>query len=88
MVFCALYYIISQCLTCYRRRQKCIATVPFLTLCFNKVFTDGTYPEEWTRAVIILLHKKGDLKDLDNYSGISLLSVISKCYTCVLNTGI
>ena len=60
--------------------------VPFLTRCFNKVFTDGTYPEEWTRAVIIPLHKKGDLENPDNYRGISLLSVISKCYTCVLNT--
>jgi len=61
-------------------------TVPFLTRCFNKVFTDGTYPEEWTRAVIIPLHKKGDLENPDNYRGISLLSVISKCYTYVLNT--
>ena len=59
--------------------------VPFLTRCFNKVFTDGTYPEEWTRAVIIPLHKKGDLENPDNYRGIFLLSVISKCYTCVLN---
>ena len=30
-----------------------------LTRCFNKGFIDGTYPEEWTRVIIILLHKKG-----------------------------
>ena len=37
-------------------------------------------------TVIIPLHEKGDLENTDNYRGISLLSVISKCYTCVLNT--
>ena len=42
-------------------------TVPFLTRCFNKVFTDGTYREEWTRAVIIPLHQKSDLENPYNY---------------------
>ena len=42
-------------------------TAPFLTRCFNNVFTDGTYPEEWTRAVIIPLRRKGDLENPYNY---------------------
>ena len=62
-------------------------TVPFLARCFNNVLLTALTPKMWTRAVIIPLHKKGDLEDLDNYWGISLLSVISKCYTCILNTG-
>ena len=31
-------------------------------------------PENWTKAVIIPIHKAGDLKNPDNYRGISLLN--------------
>ena len=41
-------------------------------------------PKDWNNAVIILLHKKGDIKDIGNYRPISLVSHISKLFTRVL----
>ena len=58
---------------------------PFLTECFNEIFKSGSYPDTWTRAVIVPIHKKGDTRAADNYQGISLLSLLGKCYTTILN---
>ena len=38
-------------------------------------------PADWGKGIIIPLHKKGDKKDLNNYRGISLSSVIGKIYS-------
>ena len=59
--------------------------VHYLTKLFNKIFQSGSFPREWTRSIIIPIHKKGDPSLSDNYRGISLLSIISKVYTFVLN---
>ena len=61
---------------------------PFLTECFNEIFKSGSYPNTWTRAVIVPIHKKGDTGDTgatDNYREIPLLSLLGKCYTTILN---
>ena len=58
---------------------------PFLTKLFNKIFQTGHYPFAWTRSVIVPLLKKGDATNLENYRGISLLSVVSKVFTSILN---
>ena len=58
--------------------------VTFSTKLFNKFFSEGRYPEQWTRSVIVPRFKKGDKDIPNNYRGISLLSVASKCYTNVL----
>ena len=52
--------------------------VQFLTKLFNIVFDEGVYPEQWSKAIIIPLFKKGNKNNTDNFSGISLLSLISK----------
>ena len=59
--------------------------VPFLVKYFNKLFKEGSFPTEWTKAIIVPLHKKGDPNDMDNYTGISLLSVLGKVFTFILN---
>ena len=59
--------------------------VQFLTKLFNVLFDQGVYPEEWSKAIIVLIFKKGKENITDNYRGISLLSLVSKCYTSVLN---
>ena len=58
----------------------------FLTKLFNVIFERGIYPQEWSKAIIIPIYKKGDPENVDNYRGVSLLSIISKCYTTILNT--
>lgn len=58
----------------------------FLTRLFNAIFDSGVYPSEWAKAIVIPIFKKGDVDQADNYRGVSLLSVISKCFTKVLNT--
>ena len=57
------------------------------TLCklFNKIFETGCFPDEWTEGFIIPLHKKGSLTDVGNYRGITLLSILGKLFTRVLN---
>jgi hypothetical protein len=60
--------------------------VCFLTKLFNVLFSKGMYPDEWSKAIIVPIFKKGDNKVPDNYRGVSLLSIVSKCYTSVLNT--
>lgn len=57
----------------------------FLTKLFNSVFDNGQFPAEWTKSVIVPLHKKGDINNPENYRGISLLSIISKLFTSILN---
>jgi len=59
---------------------------PFLTKYFMVLFSSSQFPSEWTKGLIIPLHKKGDINNPDNYRGISLLSVISKVYTRIINS--
>lgn len=65
--------------------HACDSLVKFLCPLFNKVFVSGAYPESWTKAVIFPLHKKGNFRCIDNYRGISLLNIISKLYSTVIN---
>ena len=60
-------------------------SIPFLKRLFNVLFSSGLYPKEWAKAIIIPIHKKGDIENTDNYRGVSLLSIISKCYSTILN---
>ena len=45
----------------------------------------SVFHTDWRKSVITPLFKKGDDKFPDNYRGISLLSVVSKVFTAVLN---
>jgi hypothetical protein len=57
-----------------------------LTYLFNIIYNTGKFPTQWREAIIIALHKKGDINDPGNYRGISLLSVFSKIFTSILNS--
>jgi hypothetical protein len=48
-----------------------------LRLC-NQVWKNGEVPIDWKDGIIIPLPKKGDLKDCNNWRGVTLLSVPGK----------
>ena len=52
---------------------------------FNGIFVSGFFPDKWTEGVIIPLHKKGAVNDVNNYRGITLVSCFSKLFTTILN---
>jgi len=51
---------------------------------FTQCIKSNEIPKSWNNAIIILLHKKGDITDLKNYWPISLLSNLYKLFTKVL----
>ena len=57
----------------------------FLVQLFNKLCAEGIFPKEWSKSIIVPIHKKGDANIPDNYRGIALTSVLSKVYTHILN---
>lgn len=59
--------------------------VPILWNLFNKIFETGVFPEEWVEGFIIPLHKKGNLNNVENYRGITLLSALGKLFSRVIN---
>ena len=58
-----------------------------LLVFFNKCFTSGIIPEEWSKSLVtpLLKGKAKDSTTLNNYRGISLLSHVYKIFTGLLN---
>ena len=57
------------------------------TLCnlLNKFFEIGHFPQSWSEGYVIPLHKKGSNNEVENYRWITLLSVVGKLFTRVIN---
>ena len=49
------------------------------------MFNCEKVPKDWARGLIFPLYKDGDVRNPDNYRGITLLSVVGKVYASVLN---
>ena len=60
--------------------------VPFLQILFQHLFSRGLFPLDLSKNIIIPIHKKVNSDICDNYRPISLISLISKMYTNILNT--
>ena len=60
--------------------------MPFLIKAFNKIYNTGFFPTAWAHSIMIPIFKKGNKEDPGNYRGISLLSILSKILTSILNT--
>ena len=60
----------------------------FLQEMFNTIFGSSSFPKDWCKALIVPLHKKGEQSNPGNYRGISLLPVLSKIFTSILNSRI
>ena len=48
---------------------------------FNKILESQEIPETWREAKMIILHKKGERRDIKNYRPVSLLSHTYKLFT-------
>ena len=62
--------------------------VRWLHIIFNVVWETGKAPEDWQKAVIVAIHKKGSKKLCKNYRGISLLSIPGKVFAKILDARI
>ena len=60
-------------------------TLDIFVLLLNKILDNGVFPEEWTSGVVVILYKEGERSDLNNYRGITLLSMPGKILVGVLN---
>lgn len=53
----------------------------------TQCWIEGCVPQDMNDANIVTLNKnKGDRSDFNNYRGISLLSIVSKLFTCIVLT--
>ena len=59
--------------------------VPFLNYVFQYLFNNGIFPSDWSKSIIVPVHKKGDVDDCNSYRPISLTSLVFKIFTHVLN---
>ena len=58
---------------------------PILLRLFNVVFSSGCYPTQWSEGLITPIHKKASLDEVNNYRGITLINIMSKIYSHLLN---
>ena len=66
-------------------KYSSIVTSKSIVKLFNLILESGNYPTKWRNSFIILIFKKGDRTDLNNYRGISLQNCIAKLFSSVLN---
>jgi hypothetical protein len=66
-------------------KYSSIATCKSIVKLFNLILDSGKYPSAWRKSFIILIHKSGDKRDLNNYRGISLQNCIAKLFSSALN---
>jgi len=52
---------------------------------FNSILNFGYFPDQWSEGIIYPVHKKGDVSNVENYRGITLVSCMSKLFTYILN---
>lgn len=52
---------------------------------FNNIFKIGHFPESWSEGLVVPLHKKGNINEVNNFRGITLLSCIGKLFTRIIN---
>ena len=56
-----------------------------LSAMFNNIFKLEYFQELWSEGLVIPLHKKVNVNDVNNYRGITLLSCKGKLFTRIIN---
>ena len=59
--------------------------MPYLPCLFDKILNIGYTRNFLKHGFVVTLHKNGNIHDVDNYRGITLLSTLSKLFTRLLN---
>lgn len=65
--------------TIFLRNVSCYIVDPLLTI-FNRSLKEGYFPSNWKTSNITPIFKNGDRSKVENYRGISMLSVIPKLF--------
>ena len=58
---------------------------PYLLKLYNIILSTGCFPRSWGEGFIIPIFKKGNVENVENYRGITLLSVVGKLFTSIIN---
>ena len=48
------------------------------TSCYNRLWETERWPKVWKKELVVKVFKKGDLRECNNWRGVTLLPVISK----------
>lgn len=59
-----------------------------LKILFDKIIEEGKIPQDWYNSEVILIFKKGDNTDIENYRPISILSHLYKLLTKIITNRI
>ena len=55
-----------------------------LSIVFNKIYDNGTYPDEWTKGIIVPIFKKGAKDIPSNYRGITPVNTMARLFSLCL----
>ena len=72
---------------CLLKNLKTVISYP-LSVIFNLILQTGVVPDEWKRAIVTPVFKKGNSSEPNNYRPISLTSIVSKIFESVIKMNI
>ncbi|KAK6191761.1 hypothetical protein SNE40_003363 [Patella caerulea] len=60
--------------------KNCNCLIVPLCNFYNLLFNSSLYPSDWSQCVVVPVPKKGDVNNVNNYRGITLMNVFSKLF--------
>jgi len=75
--------VVSHAVLFFKHLHYCLAAP--LVIIFTQLLSVAFFPDEWKRAIIVPIHKKGSAKPskvISNYRPISVTCVTAKIFIC------